>query len=288
MRRARVVWVGLLAFALAGCVHDRPVRSSNFFDRLRSGPSGPDAVFIEYALIERPAGAPAVNRDVWANVDETILPSDTRALLAENGLRVGVVGGLLPSELEAMIANPKSSLGHRQRRLYVNNPAALTVNGPVQSAEYQVRPSLEGTPTTVKFEQAKFTLTFTPSHAAEGITLRCVPEVEYQDGKHFLPTGAAGAGWEAGKPVEKYPSLAWEVTLSPRQFLVIGTDYDRGAWLGNQLFADTRGAAKVQRLLVVRTGRVESNSDVQPPTTKDGFVPLVSQTSISAARGSRP
>ncbi len=203
--RWRALWLGMLVVLPAGCLTDRPVKSTSFIDRAlgMGGPTGPDAVFIEYALIERPAGSAAINHEVWENIDEQIIPSDTKALLAENGLRAGIASGWLSPELEAMIANPKSATGHRHRRLYVGNPADLTVNGPVALAEYQIRHSMTAEPASMKYEQAKFSISITPNHAANGrIALQCVPEVEYQDKKSWLPAGAVGPGWINSKPIE--------------------------------------------------------------------------------------
>jgi hypothetical protein len=293
--RLRALSTVMLLIALSGCATERPVQSTSLIDRLRGmgGPTGPDAVFIEFAVIERPAGATGINRDVWANVDEQLLPAETRALMSENALRAGVTGGMLSSELESMIANPKSTIGRRQRRLYVNNPAVLTLNGPVPQADYQVRRSLEDPPTTVKFEQAKFSITMTPSHASDGrITLRCVPEMEYQDKKSWLPTGAVGPGWLANRPAERYDSMAWEVTLTPREFLVIGTHNERGSWLGNQIFGGQQGSAQVQRLLIVRTGTLSpADTDWDPSSAvqkKDTVVPIASQASVGLIRGQNP
>jgi hypothetical protein len=278
----------MLTASLSGCLHDRPARSSSFLDRLGvAGPSGPDAVSLEYAVIERPAGSPAINRDVWATIDELVLSSDTRALLSENGFRAGVVGGLLPSELETMLANPRSATGHRERRLYVGSPAQFAINGPVPQADFQVRPNLDKDAEPAHFEQARFSISVTPRYAADGrIILRCVPEVEYDDKKHWLPTGAAGLGWGGSKPVEKYAALAWEITLSPREFLVIGTHHERGQWLGNQTFTGTRGKENVQRLLVIRAARVAPVIEPLPgETAKGGVAPIASQASVSIARG---
>jgi hypothetical protein len=200
---------------------------------------------------------------------------------------------LLSSELEAMIANPRSATGHRQRRLYVGNPAVLTVNGPVPQAECRVQYSMTGEPTTMKYEQAKFSIAITPNHASDGrITLKCVPEVEYQDKKSWLPTGAVGPGWLSSRPVDRCESLGWEVTLSPREFLIIGSHYERGQWLGNQIFGGMQGAEKVQRLLIVRAGRLSpAETGTEPAAAvpgKDGIVPVAAQASASAARGARP
>jgi hypothetical protein len=283
----------MLALSLAGCLNDRPARSTSLIDRVRGigGPSGPDAVFIEYTHVERPAGDSAMNRQIWSQVDELVIPAETRALLAENGLRCGVVGGLLPSELESMLQNPRSPLGSRQRRLYVNNSAPIVVGGPVAQAEYRVRPTLESKETTIRFEQAKFVMNFTPAHGDSGrLSLKCVPEVEYNDRKRWTPIGAAGEAWADQKPVERYPALAFEVSLSPREFLVIGADFSRGNWLGNQMFTDNPASQKVQRLLIIRAGHVASADSNRPPKTpsKDEVVPLASQAEVSAARGSRP
>jgi hypothetical protein len=293
--RLRALSIGMLLIVLSGCATERPVQSTSLIDRLRgiAGPTGPDAVFIEFAVIERPAGSTGINHDVWANVDEQILPAETRALLSENALVVGVTGGMLSSELESMIANPKSSIGRRQRRLYVNNPAVLTLNGPIPQVEYQVRRSLEDSPTTVNFEQAKFSITMTPSHASDGrITLRCVPEMEFQDKKSWLPTGAVGPGWLASRPAERYDSMAWEATLTPREFLVIGAHNERGNWLGNLIFGGQPGPTKIQRLLIVRTGTLApADTDWGPSSAvqkKDAVVPIASQASVGLVRGQNP
>lgn len=293
--RCRALLLAMLILSPIACLNDRPAKSTSLIDRVRGmgGPTGPEAVFIEYAVIERPAGSASVNREAWANIDEQVLPTETRALLGENGLRVGVVGGLLPSEIEAMIANPKSATGHRQRRLYVNNPAQLAISNPVALAEFQILNDLKNAPTTAKYEQARFSVSMTPTFATDGrITLKCVPEVEHQDKKSWLPTGAAGPSWLGSKPAERFESLAFDVTLSPREFAVIGAHYERGNWLGNQLFTSQQGSDKVQRLLIIRAGRLssdEASSDTpSSPTKKDGIVPLAKQASTSTVRGIRP
>jgi hypothetical protein len=290
--RLRAMLLGMLVLSAAGCLNDRPVKSTSLIDRALGmvGPTGPDAVFVEYALIERPAGSAGINREVWANIDEQFLPTETRQILCENGLRAGIVGGLLPAELGEMIANPKSGIGHRQRRLYVDNAAVLTVNGPTPRVEYQMRATMAEEPVTRRYEQAKFSINIVPTFASEGrITLKCVPEVESQDPKSWLPTGATGPGWLGNRPVDRCESLAWEAALSPGEFLVIGAHYDRGPWLGNQIFGGMQGNEKVQRLLIVRAGRLaETGQSAVAPTSKDGVVPLAAQASTSAVRGQRP
>jgi len=203
-------------------------------------------------------------------------------------LRVGVVGSMLSPELESMIANPISDTGRRRQSLYVNNPVAVPVNGPVGTVDYHVRNSMETQSITAHFDQARFLISMTPSHAPDGkILLRCVPEVEYQDKKYWLPTGGVAAGWIGNKPVERYNSLGWDLKLSPNEYLVIGSFYERGPWLGNQIFAGTQGNSKVQRLLIVRAGHLFPAEPAEN-LGKDNVIPLAAQAAIAAARSERP
>src|SRR6478672_2678476 len=99
MRLARVLSVGLLPVALAGCLHDedRP----HWMNRisLLQPPLAEDAASIEYVLVERTAGGEEINRRVWDRIDEQILPFETRTVLEEAGLRVGIASESAPGPL---------------------------------------------------------------------------------------------------------------------------------------------------------------------------------------------
>ena len=153
---------------------------------------------------------------------------------------------------------------------------------------------MNATPTTVKYEPGAI---LDELHAKLGdrdgrdLTLHSVPSWSIEDKKHWLPTGAVGASWLGNKPVERYDSLACDVKLSPSEYLVIGSVYERGPWLGNQVFGGVTGNQIVQRLIVVRAGKLEPadpSQDAANAQGKDKIVPLAGQTFIGSARGSRP
>jgi hypothetical protein len=174
----------------------------------------------------------------------------------------------------------------------VNNPASIKMNGPVALAEYKIRTTMNAQPATVKFEQAKFAMNFTPTFTSDGrIALHCVPEMEYQDKKHWLPTGAVGTSWLGNKPVERYDSMAFDVKVASREYMVIGSIYERGPWLGNEVFGGSTGNQNVPRLMGVRAGRLAPNDPTEDGANaagKDKIVPLAGQTLLGSARGSRP
>jgi hypothetical protein len=90
----------------------------------------------------------------------------------------------------------------------------------------------------------------------------------------------------AHQPDEAYERLSWEVTLAPNDYVLVGTRLERPDTLGQRCFLTTDGPAPVQRLLVIRTCRV------QPSAPHDGGhgkpPPLAFQAGWFSARGVAP
>src|SRR5262249_49925302 len=145
----------------------------------------------------------------------------------------------------------------RERRLYVGGTAPLALNGPLAECRYQVYTPTSSGPTVVTLEQAQCSLVITPSLAEGGkVRLRFAPELQHHDRKHWAAPGAAAAGGMNGpKAVERYPELAWELTVSPTEFVAIGTFFERDENLGSQFFVGQSGKNRVQRLLLLKAGR---------------------------------
>jgi hypothetical protein len=285
--RAHVAWLALLLCGSAGCLSDQPSRGTGWLDRLRVNTvSAADTIYIEYVLIERPLGDHAMNRVVWSETDEQILPSEVRTIVNNNGYRIGTISGMFPSELDAMIQNPHSAEGHRQRRIAAGYPAAFALNGPVPSSEFQVRLNSESVPTTVRREQAQFSLDITPVVLADGrLQLKCVPEVEYHDKKFWNPIGAVGPGWGGSKPSEKYPALAFDINISSKEFLVIGA-FEKPTTLGYQTFVSAQSTETVQKLMILHAGRMKAESFFSEKSLRDTtrVVPIAAQASQGRAQ----
>ena len=81
----------LLSVVLGGCTTARPLRSTGWLDRFRrlNGPTGPDVVQMDIALLERPVGDSYINRDLWTTADEQVIALERKAQLDDNGFRVG-------------------------------------------------------------------------------------------------------------------------------------------------------------------------------------------------------
>src|SRR5688572_25631778 len=107
---------GLLAVCLAGCTRPEVVHTTAWLDRLRAGagPTGPDVVQIDVALIERPAADAYLNSGLWQFVDEQVVVLERKAVLADNGFRVGQVGGITPAGLHDLLTSERSCANPRR------------------------------------------------------------------------------------------------------------------------------------------------------------------------------
>ena len=65
-----------------------------------AAPQG-DTVYLDVALIERPAGDDFLDREVWDSSDEQGVGLEVKPILEENGLRIGQFG-LLPDRLQTL------------------------------------------------------------------------------------------------------------------------------------------------------------------------------------------
>ncbi|HKA07095.1 MAG TPA: hypothetical protein VKD71_07540 [Gemmataceae bacterium] len=284
MRLARVLCV-LLPVGLVGCLHndDRPHWTNRI--SLLHLPTAEDAASIEYVLIERTAGGEEINRRVWDRIDEQILPFETRTMLEEAGLRVGIASESAPGPLRKLIEDPRTDRGHRHRTFPLDKPAPLMLSDPLARAEFSI-PTSDGHSTRFARDLVALGFDITIRDAADGkVQVRFVPRARYRDRARLLPTDPA----DREQATETFPSAAFEITFSPAEYLVIGTDSYWEGTFGHMALTAEHDERPVQRLLVLRAGRSKSQHDAATLLTssdKPSAPPLASQASL--ARGSQP
>src|SRR6516162_7389380 len=130
---------GLLA--AGGCWWSKTTTTPRkpWYDPFEVFGSSPDAVVVMTALIDRPGGDPYLTDGLWPAADKPI-PHETAALLAENGIRVGIISGIPPAEFSALITSDKATTARRLNLRRLNEPKVLPVIGPVEALEYAVLP----------------------------------------------------------------------------------------------------------------------------------------------------
>jgi hypothetical protein len=286
MRLARLLLIGLVPLGLVGCLHeaDRPAWMKRL-PLLRSTPD-PDTATLEYVLIERPVGGDEINRKVWDRIDEQIVPFETRTVLDDAGLRVGIANESTPGPLRKMIDDPRTGRGHRFRTFSLDKPAPLLVSGALPRAEFTL-PTADGRSTKFIREQAALGFEFTIRDAPDGkVQVKLVPHAKFRDAGQLIP----GASGEREQGTESFPAASFEVVLSASEYLVIGTDSYRGGTFGHSALIGPKDERQIQRLLVLWATRSTPEPDGQHPLPdKVGQAttpPLAIQA--TAARGVSP
>jgi hypothetical protein len=263
MRQGRALFWGLLTALVVGCATDAPSRPSTWFERFRSagGPTGPDVVQIDMALVERPLGDPALNEDLWSHADEQTVALERKAVLEDNGFRVGQMGGLAPSALQNLLTSDQSCINPRRLSMHAGNPTTVVL-GP-QTSLCRFRMEQDGRASVISLEQAECTLKVEPILTKDGhIRLLCTPQIRHGESNRSLWAASDHSGWvlRTDRPTETYSSLTWEVTLAPNQYVLVGARADRPETLGYQCFFRQDETTPVQRLLVMRACPVSADT----------------------------
>ncbi len=219
--------------------------------------ASPDAVVLMTSLIDRPGGDPYLTDGLWSSADKP-LPHETAALLAENGIRVGVISGIPPAEFSALITSEKATTARRLNLRRLNEPKVLAVLGPVEGLEYSVLPELKADRIGVSVAGAECGFEVTPTAATgERVALTFKPQVQHGQRQSWIKAAADGTGfaWDNRKSLEDYPALACTVTLNKGDYLIVGATDKPAGTLGEAFFFAKEPGRVRQRVLVVRASR---------------------------------
>jgi hypothetical protein len=267
----RDLCVAVFGCLLAGCASGVAVQSSAFLEALQQshGPTGPDIVDIEVALVEGPVGDHFLNEELWTLADDQVLAVERKGLVEDNGFRIGQVGGIPPAGLQERLTSQRSCVDSKRFRLHAGTSTPISLGNAISRCKFQVRQFAD--PESAAFEQADCTLVVVPSLTADGKTrLNFTPQIQTGKPEKFYGVAPGRAGWvvEEQRPTVKYAALAWEVTLDVNEYVIIGARFDRPETLGHTFFVRGDQPAPKQRLLVVRTSRVlagvESAEELRP------------------------
>jgi hypothetical protein len=256
MVRVLVVACVALVGGLVGCLpRAERLKPAAVWDRLRG--ANPDAFTLRTTLVEAAAGDATLNRDLWATAGRP-LRHEHSTLLGLNGLRVGTFSGGLPSEFDRLARGTSGTLDATDRSFTPGVPKVVPVNGPLGHLKYRERTDLTADPAEWDLTEAEcgFAITVAPADHGE-VKLTVEPRIQHGDKQMVLKPTSDGTAFarEDRKPRKGYPALAFDVTLGPKDFLVLGASTDPADTLGGGFFVATAGDRVRQRALVIQAFR---------------------------------
>ncbi|GAC1473559.1 MAG: hypothetical protein NVSMB9_22390 [Isosphaeraceae bacterium] len=210
---------------------------------------------LKVVILPRPLRDRAVHEGVWASADEQVIAPEVRRALQANGLRVGIITGGLPTEVEsALAAPPPNKVDPAEFNLPegANTLVSLTETRP--QASILLNRDSRAFGKDYKEVTGWFRVTVSQD-GPTGVTLRLVPELHHGPVLRrydSLPNNNAALNTmqfmqKDGQQEETLRDLAASLTLQPGQVAVIGCDPDRRGGLGSFLF--TQPEANSDRLL---------------------------------------
>ena len=259
MRRSRLLSVlATGCLTLAGCVQDATTLvESNAWSRLKpKRPQvNPDTVEVKYIFIDREEGNELINQAIWAEADEQIISLETKALLNDNGLRVGKLASRLSPEVMKLLENANGKAEGRlhgtrsgstfkiQTTNVVPNWTLFTVNENSTRAE------------ALNDAQGYFLLTPTIGES-DVVDLSILPEVAYgKPVNNQTPVPDMNGGWRYrsnARETRSYPAMRISVSVTSGDYLLIGGLLERPGTVGERFFTRDEDGTRRQTVLLVR------------------------------------
>jgi hypothetical protein len=292
MRRGALVFALLCATA-SGCTEPQAVRSTSWFERLRTPSFSKDLLRLDVALLERPVGDSFLDKELWSYTDEQTVPLDRKAVLDDNGFRVGQIVGMPNGKLLALLDSERSCINKRTNLVPPGRAIQLLLGPTLPHAEFQVKENSQTV--AVVLDQARFVIEVVATLDDNGKTrLRFTPKVQHGEKVPEFRPAADGFGWtfDRSLPTKEFPTLTWEVSLAVDEFLVVGANTEPPQSLGQRAFIEHDRSVPVQRLLVIVL-RTKGSPDNQVATLEDlarrsHGPPLAEQATVSAVRAHGP
>jgi hypothetical protein len=224
----------------------------------------PEALRLEYVLVERPANDPLIGSELWDELAEMgVVDHTVRSTLNSNGIRVGVASTSPPQALQKLLGEAKeirdAEVSEDARRRH--GQTLLLPTGSQTDAQtsdyfdsYTLNVTIDGRPTPKTFEQARGVFRVTASSKQDGwAKFEFMPEIRH--GAAQMRPVAGEAGWnqfETGQSVQKLYDQKFELKLVEGEAAVVTSLGDVRDNPGELFFRTTVDGVPVQRLLVVK------------------------------------
>jgi hypothetical protein len=223
----------------------------------RTAAQAPDAdgrIVMQTRLIERPAGDEYLTHGLWKGTTDP-LPHELSARLAVNGLRVGVVSGQLPVELEKLAASDAAVVNPMLRTFRPGRPKAVPVNGPLANCAAAVRSDLSGEAEAKAWSAADCGIIVTATPIPDGrLAVRVEYQIQHGERTFAYQPNSDGTAFDGRhqRSVEPFPSLAFEVNLRRGDILLFGATDAPAGTLGQAYFYPGESDRLRQRVLLVQ------------------------------------
>ncbi|OHB84091.1 MAG: hypothetical protein A2V98_15105 [Planctomycetes bacterium RBG_16_64_12] len=264
---------------------------------LARAPMSPDSCVLDIFFVRLPSGDKEANGPMWAEIDEQHLPCELRRRLAQDGFRVGLVGGQMPPKLIEVLEldnKPVPSGDCIQVNLEDLESAPRVVRRHLQIRAGRTRqivtsgvskelPVLLSTADGVcgrSYPEAQGVLSVKALPEPDGrVRLELVPELHYGEyGPRFAGHQHAFR-IETTRPHRVFDELAFSAMLTAGDMVVVTSLPNRLGSLGHRFFSQEYSGRDEQKLLVIRLSQTQHEDLYSPkgvlPPEEDAESPIL-------------
>jgi hypothetical protein len=266
--------LALAMMAPVGCaLTQSELRREPILPRLGGGVQilAPKRCTLKVAIPSRPAPDGVLNDVLWSVADEQAVAPEARRALESNGLRVGLIAGDLPAEVQTLLdAPPPHKVDPLLIDLLDGDSALISLAAAASPSQVSVLLNREGKAVGKVYEDAKGHVRLTASQEGpSGVALRLVPEIHHGPVRRRIGTDANADEFapqqftlKDGQQEETLRELAASLTVQPGQVLVIGCRVDLPHSLGHFLLTEPvpHSDRLLQKVLLVWAVRSASSA----------------------------
>ena len=170
MRYCQVLMLALGCAILIGCVNTDGVRSRKLHQTQTpfQAATKDNAIQLLVAVVERPAGDPVLNEEIWKLADEQMKDLEKKSLLIDNGFRTGIFGTIPPPSLRDLLQSPRSCQHPHRLRLLASTSTQIQVGSVQPLCSFQLKANNDSA--EVKLDQAECLLELTVNPLDAGQT----------------------------------------------------------------------------------------------------------------------
>jgi len=237
---------------------------------LPSGKLPPDAVVLDLAFASLKGGDDDAYTKIWNAADEQPLSPDLRRSLATNGLRVGVFGQNLPTQLVTLLdatpnlletiasgATGELELDGGRRQLPLRAGHRSIINVSTVFSNLPVLISDDGHVHGQQLASARCVLSLKSYPLGDGrVKLVLTPEIEHGEPKTRWMGSEGMMIQQTAQDRLILDRLRWEVVLRPGESMLVSATPDHKG-LGEYFFTQTNGGSSRNRLLVLRFSQTQ-------------------------------
>jgi hypothetical protein len=275
----------LAVLVVAGCTLNRSeLRRETLFTRIGGGGQmiEPKRCILQVAILTRPLRDKDLNA-VWRVADPQVIPTEAHHALEVNGLRIGLITGDLPTEVEAILKAPPPHKVEPAEFVLPDGAHAM-VNLCESTPSVSLLLNRQDRAFGKDYQDAGGWLRVTTNQEGpSGVALRFVPEIHHGPIQHSFGAVPNAGSYSPqqfmvkdGQQEETLRDLAASVTLQPGQAVVLGGPSEHDRSLGSFLFTQPEAHSDRlnQKIVLIWVSRGTFGTPGAVPDVPKGLVPV--------------